>query len=59
MKPGDVVRSRVKPGVLGLFMGLRVFDGDYECAEVMWFNIRAPDGGLVSSIQTNLLEVVR
>ena len=66
MKPGDLVRNisardeygRII-GEMGLFMGLRTFDGTYECAEVMWFNKSAPNGDRVSTIQKNLIEVVK
>ena len=66
MKPGDLVRNisardecgRII-GEMGLFMGLRTFDGAYECAEVMWFNKSAPNGDRVSTIQKNLIEVVK
>ncbi len=65
MQPGDLVRnisSRDGHGFCieyGLFMGLRTFDGAYECAEVMWFNRSAPNGDRVSTIQKNLIEVVK
>ena len=74
MKPGDLVRNKKsETGELGLFMGLRTFKAgqfnqnpsydrmshDYVCAEVMWFNRSAPNGDRVSTIQTNLLEVVK
>ena len=45
-------------GELGLFVGLRTF-GSYECAEVMWFNRDAPNGDRISTIQINLIEVVK
>jgi len=45
MKPGDIVRNKnSESGETGLFMGLRVFDSNYECAEVMWFDRNAPNG---------------
>ena len=61
MKPGDLVRNKeYKTTVeLGLFVGLRVFDGNYECAEVMWFNRSAPNGDRVSTVQKDLIEVVK
>ena len=62
MKPGDLVKRKGhfnKPDDLGLFMGLRKFSGEYECAEVMWFDKSAPNGDRVSTIQKNLLEVVK
>ncbi len=73
MKPGDLVRNKnSESGELGLFMGFRTFnkyrvltsnkkkilDGTYECAEVMWFTRRAPNGDRISTIQKNLIEVV-
>ncbi len=65
MKPGDLVRNKnSESGELGLFMGFRKFDiasgkiGTYECAEVMWFGRRAPNGDRISTIQKNLIEVV-
>ncbi len=65
MQPGDLVRNiSARDGhgfivEMGLFMGLRTFDGAYECAEVMWFNKSAPNGDRVSTIQKNLIEVVK
>lgn len=69
MKPGDLVRNKnSESGELGLFVGLRTFKAvqsgsgfreDYTCAEVMWFNRKAPNGDRVSTIQTNLIEVVK
>ena len=73
MKPGDLVkdkRSQLSCEQLGIFIGMRTFKrsakysetfpdhGDYVCAEVMWFNKTAPNGDRVSTIQTDLLEVV-
>jgi hypothetical protein len=59
MKPGDLVRNKnSESGELGLFMGFREFDKNYECAEVMWFTRRAANGDRVSTIQKNLIEVV-
>ena len=66
MQPGDLVRNisardeygRII-GEVGLFMGLRKFAGEYECAEVMWFNKSAPNGDRVSTIQKNLIEEVK
>ena len=64
MKPGDLVRNisaRSGHGFIeqmGLFMGLKK-SGNYEYAEVMWFDKRAPNGDPVSSIQKNLIEVVK
>ena len=63
MKPGDMVK-RILPetGELGLFVGLRTYDGtngqQYTCSEVMWFDRAAPNGDIVSTIQTSLLEVI-
>jgi len=64
MKPGDLVKFKCPPGSIerviqyGTFVGFRVFDGKYECAEVMWFNSRAPNGDAVSTVQKDLIEVV-
>ncbi len=73
MKPGDLVKrtgnsieakaiNHAHEGDIGLFMGLRIFKGngvpDYTCAEVMWLDRRASNGDPVSTIQTDLLEVV-
>jgi hypothetical protein len=67
MKVGDLVRNRnSESGELGLFMGMRTFVRktrrpaqlvDYVCAEVMWLGRTAPNGDVISTIQTNLLEV--
>ena len=64
MKPGDMVKAKGS-NTLGLFVGMRTFKytgtgpgKDYTCAEVMWFDRNAPNGDRVSTIQTNLLEVV-
>ena len=67
MKPGDLVKRRddlYRPHEVGLFVGLRTFTNgkggsSYTCAEVMWFNNAAPNGDRVSTIQTNLIEVVQ
>ncbi len=57
MKVGDLVRNKSsESGELGLFMGMRTFKS-YTCAEVLWFERRAPNGDIVSTIQTNLIEV--
>ena len=59
MKPGDLVRNKnSESGELGLFVGYRR-SGDYEFAEVMFFNRRAPNGDIVCTIQKSLLEVVK
>lgn len=67
MKPGDIVRNKnSESGELGLFVGIRTFKvssknphaEDYTCAEVMWFERTAPNGDLVSTIQSNLIECV-
>ena len=64
MKPGDLVRRKMYPDNLGLFMGMRTFKytgtgpgKDYTCAEVMWFHTRASNGDAVSTIQHDLIEV--
>ena len=62
--PGEIVRNKnSESGELGIFIGLRTFDNGkggepYTCAEVMWFERSAPNGDAVSTIQTNLIEVV-
>ena len=64
MKAGDLVRNKNSlTGELGLYMGLRTFKArgdrpDYTCAEVMWLERRASNGDVVSTIQTDLIEVV-
>ena len=64
MKPGDVVRRKMYPDEVGLFMGLRTFGNtklngdDYTCAEVLWFGKRAPNGDAISTVQLNLIEVI-
>jgi len=63
MNPGNLVRRKMYPDEVGLFMGMRTFKNsnlgdDYTCAEVMWFHTRAPNGDAVSTIQRNLIEVV-
>ena len=63
MKIGDIVKNKnSESGELGLFIGMCTFkcsDGDdYTCSEVMWFERTAPNGDAVSTIQTNLIEVV-
>ena len=64
MKPGDLVRNKnSESGELGLFIGLRTFGINcrvpYTCAEVMWHNRNAPNGDRISTIQINLIEVVK
>ncbi len=60
MKVGDLVRRKYSvKDEFGTFIGFRVFDGKYECAEVMWFNRRASNRDAVSTIQKNLIEVVK
>lgn len=57
MKPGDIVKNKnSESGELGLFMGLKVFDNNYECAEVLWFERTAVNGDAVSTIQASLIE---
>ena len=62
---GDLVRNK-ESYELGLFVGMRTFKAcgnvntqDYTCAEVMWFERKAPNGDVVSTIQTDLIEVVK
>lgn len=61
MKPGDLVkRGRSESGLKGdhgLLIGFKK-SGKYEYAEVMWFEHKAPNGGPVSTVQKNLIEVV-
>ena len=61
MKPGDMVKDK-SSNTYGTYVGTRTFKGrngskDYTCSEVMWFNKRAPCGDIVSTIQSDLLEV--
>ena len=64
MKPGDIVRRKMYPDEVGLFMGMITFgsaalNGDYYTfAEVMWFHKRAPNGDAISTVQHDLIEVV-
>ena len=72
MKPGDLVRwiyprrSGTSPN-MGMFIGMRKFKSSnnirgshvYECAEVMWFGKTAPNGDVVSTVQHDLIEVVK
>ena len=61
MKPGDLVKRKKSEsgcqGDLGLFVSFRK-SGNYEYAEVMWFEHQAPNGDIVSSVQKSLIEVV-
>ena len=67
MKKGDLVTTKKRrefhvPKV-GLFMGMRTFKNsslgdDYTCAEVMWFGHSAPNGDPISTIQSDLIEVI-
>ena len=58
MKPGDlVINKNSQSGELGLFIGLKVFDDVYECAEVMWSQRPELNGGKVLTIQKDLIEV--
>ena len=66
MKPGDLVRNKnSESGEVGLFIGMRTFKShineshDYTCAEVMWLDRSAPNGERVSTIQKDLIEVVK
>ena len=63
MKPGDIVRRKMYPDDVGLFVGMRTFvntiDGDYyTCAEVMWIDKTAPNGDAISTVQHDLIEVI-
>ena len=65
MTSGDLVRNKnSESGELGIFIGLRTYGGSptaepYVCAEVMWFNRSAPNGDRISTIQKDLIEVVK
>lgn len=63
MKPGDMVKAK-RSDTYGLYVGMRTFPNagggdDYTCAEVMWFNKNAPNGDRISTIQADLLEVIK
>ena len=63
MKPGDMVKAK-RSNTYGTFIGIRTFKNsnlgdDYTCAEVMWFDRCAPNGDRVSTIQADLLEVIK
>ncbi len=67
MKPGDLVRRKRGRGFYnnnpGLFIGIHTFKNsnlgdDYTCALVMWFDRLAPNGDVISTIQSNLIEVL-
>tara|TARA_R110002074_G_scaffold345197_1_gene515618 strand:+ start:998 stop:1156 length:159 start_codon:yes stop_codon:yes gene_type:complete len=51
MKAGTLVRFK---GELGIFLGLKTFDGNYTCSEVYLMEKKE-----VRPIQSNLLEVVQ
>ena len=59
MKIGDLVKlKRIVPRdpeveKYGMFLGIKTFDGNYTCSEVMWY----PENK-IQSIQSDLLEVV-
>ena len=62
MKVGDLVKAK-SSNTYGTFIGMRTFSNrhggePYTCAEVMWFDRNAPNGDRISTIQTNLLEVI-
>ena len=68
MKPGDMIKKKDAP-FYGLFMGMKTFGlgvsyttggkiKPYTCAEVMWFDSTTADGGAISTIQADLIEVV-
>ena len=62
MKVGDLVKAK-SSNTYGTFIGMRTFSNHrggepYTCAEVMWFDRNAPNGDRISTIQTNLLEVL-
>ena len=59
MKPGDLVKfkgiARIPERTkIGMFLGLRTFDGNYTCAEVMWY----PENE-IQPVQSDLIEVVK
>ena len=61
MKVGDLVKfrgsavgSRKLAIQYGMFLGYRTFDGNYTCAEVMWY----PEN-IIKTIQSNLIEVIK
>lgn len=62
-EPGDLVKPK-GGSTYGIFIGLRTFKGSgdkgnpYTCAEVMWHDRNAPNGDRISTIQTDLLEVI-
>ena len=61
MKPGDLVKRKDSKST-GLYLGTRLFKNfgtgdDYTCAEVIWFETKAPNGDPVSTVQSNLIEV--
>ena len=63
MKPGDMVKAKGS-NTYGTFIGMRTFPNaaggdDYTCAEVMWFNKNARNGDRISTIQADLLEVIK
>ena len=57
MKAGDLIRSKSAHGIIGLFVRF-CKSGDYEYAEVMWFDRPSPSGGPISTVQPNLIEHV-
>ena len=64
MNPGDMVKAK-GTNTYGTFIGIRTFENKksagnaYTCAEVMWFDRNAPNGDRISTIQMDLLEVVK
>jgi len=63
MKPGDMVKAK-NSNTHGLFIGMRTFPNGkggapYTCAEVMWYDRNAPNGDRISTIQADLLEVIK
>ena len=57
MKAGDLVRSKNAHGIIGLFVRF-CKSGNYEYAEVLWFDRLSPSGEQVSSVQKDLIEHV-
>jgi hypothetical protein len=57
MKVGDLIRRKDSIDIFGLFAGYKT-SGNYEYAEVIWFDHLDSDACPVSSIQKNLIEIV-
>ena len=57
MKAGDLIRSKNAHGIIGLFVRF-CKSGNYEYAEVMWFDRPSPNGSPISTVEPNLIEHV-